>query len=165
MRSRLLALLVLLPACTVGDRYLIAPATLAAVQARPPEARAQLAVPAVRQKGAEAVEVRADAFSLPEAIARPDGQVAIPTRLPSRRLVLGSALVWIGTPLSIAGLCMVIWGQGAVRWSGIALSAAAEPIMIAGTVIWVKAAQARPQEVPRGRADLEYLPAPGGAAP
>jgi hypothetical protein len=151
----------LLAGCTVGDRYLIPSDSLAAVQALTPEVRAHTAIAALRQKGGYEVDVRADAFSLREAVSRADGQVAIPTRLPSRRIVLGSTLVWIGTPLSIAGLGMVIWGRDAVRWSGVAMSIAAEPIMIAGTVLWVTGANAHPQEVPKGRADLRYLPAPG----
>ena len=34
-------------------------------------------------------------------------------------------------------------------------------LLIAGTVVWVKAANGHPQEVPKGVADLTYLPAPG----
>lgn len=159
MKRSLLALL--LAGCTVGDRYLVAPGSVTALEARPPADRDRVAVPATRLKGGEHVAVRGDAFSLREAVTRSDGTVAIPTRMPSRRIVVGSTLVWIGAPLSIAGLCMVIWGRDAVRWSGVALSSAAEPLMIAGTVLWVQGAKARPQEIPRGRPDLEYLPEPG----
>jgi hypothetical protein len=161
MRLCVVASLACMTACTVGDRYLIAPQTLAQLGTMSPEQKAKTVLPAVRQKGGDAAFVKADAFSLREAVTRPDGQVAIPTRTHSRRIVLGSTLVWIGTPLSIAGLCMVIWGHDAVRWSGIALAGAAEPIMIAGTVVWVKAANGHPQEVPKGVADLAYLPSPG----
>jgi TetR/AcrR family transcriptional repressor of nem operon len=51
---------------------------------------------------------------------------------------------------------------GAVLLSrAVALAGAAEPIMIAGTVVWVSGAKAHPQEVPAGRGDLSYLPEPG----
>jgi hypothetical protein len=165
-----LALIVLMSSgCSVGDRYLVAPATLAAIEATPAEQRAGTAAPAVRQKGGWNVAVRSDTFSLREAAPRPGGQVAIPTRMHSRRLVLANALVWTGTPISIAGLCMIIFGRDAVRWSGIALSAAAEPVMIAGTVIWVRTSLTHPQEVEKGRADMSYLPdplaAPGAPRP
>lgn len=148
-------------ACSVGDRYLIAPETLAAIQALTPEARKQTVAPAIRQKGGWNVTVRTDAFSVPEATTRPDGQIAIPTRMRSKKIQLGNVLVWIGTPLSIAGLCMVIFGHDAVRWSGIALAGAAEPVMIAGTVVWVQGSNAHPQEVGKGVPELNYLPTPG----
>lgn len=150
--------------CTVGDRYLISSDSFTAVRIMRPDERVRHAVPARRIAGDRAVYVRAHAFSLEEGVERPDDQVTIPTRLPSRRVQAGNALVWIGTPLSIAGLCMVIWGRDAVRYSGIALAAAAEPMMIAGTVLWIQGARAHPQEVPRGVAELSYLPEPGQPA-
>src|SRR5689334_21621318 len=106
MKSFIL-LVALAAGCSVGDRYLVAQATLSAVEATPVEQRPSIAVPAVRIKGGWNVAVRADAFSLGEAATRPDVQVAIPTRMHSRRLVLANALVWTGTPISIAGLCMI----------------------------------------------------------
>jgi hypothetical protein len=154
---------VLLPACTVGDRYLVPADTWARIQALSPAQRTHTAATVRRVKGDLRADVLTSAFSDREAVQRPDGAYVVPTRLPSRRLVLGSTLVWIGTPISIAGLAMVIWGSDAVRWSGIALSGAAEPVMIAGTVLWVQAAGSHPQEVFR-RTDLQYLPFPGAPA-
>ena len=147
-------------ACSVGDRYVVQPEMLESIRALSPAEREHTAAPAHRAHQGEAAEVRASAFVLAEAAPRADGTVVIPTRLPSRRLVLANALVWAGTPPSIAGLLMIILGRGAVRWSGIALAAAAEPVMISGTVLWVKAANAHPQELPRGLADVTYLPDP-----
>jgi len=162
MRITILALaFTVTTACSVGDRYVIASDTLAAIQTLTPEARKKTVAPAIRQKGGWNVDVRTDAFSLHEAATRSDGQVAIPTRMFSKKIQLGNVLVWIGTPLSIAGLCMVIFGHDAVRWSGIALAGAAEPVMIAGTVLWVKGSNAHPQEVGRGVPELNYLPTPG----
>ena len=159
--TALLSLVVTLTACSVGDRYVIAPETLAAVQALSPEQRAKTAVPAHRIKNDQAADVRASALSLGEAVTRPDGRVAIPTHMPSRRIVLGSTLVWIGTPLSVAGLAMVIFTHGTPRYAGIALAGVAEPVMIAGTVLWVQGTKAHPQEVDKNVADLTYLPEPG----
>ncbi len=79
----------------------------------------------------------------------------------SRRLVLANALVWTGTPVSIAGVLMIILGRNVVRWTGVALAGAAEPVLDVGTAFWVRGAMAHPQELPRGLADVTYLPAPG----
>jgi hypothetical protein len=160
---RLCAVL-LLSACTVGDRYVLAPQTWSAVTRLPRVERWHVAAPARRQVDAQPVNVRASELSEREAVVRSDGQVAVPSRSHSRRIVVGSTLVWIGTPLSIAGLLMTILGHGShidVRWAGIPLAASAEPIMIAGTVLWVQGARAHPQELPRGLADIWYLPEPG----
>ncbi len=150
-------------ACTVGDRYLVPAETWARIQAIPLDLRPHTVAPVQRVKKAMPANVMTSAFSPGEAQAQPDGAYIVPTRMHSRKLVLGSTLVWIGTPLSLAGLAMVIWGSGAVRYSGIALSTAAEPIMIAGTVLWVQAANSHPQEVDH-LADLQYLPVAGAAA-
>lgn len=146
--------------CSVGDRYIVAPETLASIRALSTAQREHTAAPAQRAKNGLGAEVRVSTFALAEARPRPDGQTEVPTRMPSRRLKLANALVWAGTPASIAGLLMVIIGRGAVRWSGLALAAAAEPVMITGTVLWVKGANAHPQELPRGLADVTYLPDP-----
>lgn len=147
-------------ACSVGDRYVVAPETLASIHALSIQQRENTAAPAQRAKDRRAADVRASTFALAEAQPDAEGQVVMQTRMPSRRLTLANVLVWTGTPPSIAGLLMVIVGRGAVRWSGLALAAAAEPVMIAGTVLWVKAANAHPQELPRGLADVTYLPDP-----
>jgi hypothetical protein len=154
------ALLSLVAGCTVGDRYLISTEHFTAVKIMTSAERQRHVVPAHRDKNGQPAWVRAHSFSLTEAEAHGE-EVSLPTRLPSRRIVVGSTLVWIGTPLSIAGLCMVIWGRDALRWSGVALSAVGEPVMIAGTVLWIQGARAHPQEVPPGIADLNYLPEPG----
>ncbi len=150
--------------CTVGDRYLVAGDHFTAVQIMTPTERERHAVVAHRAKNGQEAYVRANSFSLGEAVPRSDGRVAVPTRLPSRRIKVGNALVWVGTPLSIAGLLMVILGHDAVRWSGIALAAVAEPVMIAGTVLWVQGSNAHPQEVARGISELTYLPELGQPA-
>ena len=147
-------------ACSVGERYVVAPETLASIQALSMEQREHTAAPAQRAKDRRFATVRASTFALAEAKPDIDGQVLMQTRMPSHRLKLANALVWAGTPPSIAGLLMIIIGRGAVRWSGLALAAAAEPVMITGTVLWVKAANAHPQELPRGLSDVTYLPDP-----
>ena len=161
MRACAVLLVVLGSGCTVGDRYLVAPQTWSAVTAMPQPERWHVAAPATRAHGGQAVEVRASELSVKEAVVREGGVVAVPSRTHSRRIVVGSTLVWIGTPLSIAGLCMVIFGRNAVRWAGIPIAAVAEPLMISGTVLWVQGARAHPQELPRGLADMTYLPEPG----
>lgn len=147
-------------ACSVGDRYVVQPDTLAALRALSLAQREHTAAPVRRVRDGDAADVRASAFALAESSPRSDGSIEVPTRMPSHRLVVANALVWTGTPPSIAGLLMIIFGRGAVRWSGIALAAAAEPVMISGTVLWVKEANAHPQELPRGLADVTYLPDP-----
>ena len=147
-------------ACSVGDRYVIAPETLASMQSLPVARQGRIIAPAQRAKDGRPANVRVSAFVLSAASPRYDGQIQIPTRMTSHRLKIANALVWTGTPPSIAGLLMIILGRGAVRWSGVALAAAAEPVMITGTVLWVKAANAHPQELPRGLGDFTYLPDP-----
>ncbi len=151
-------------ACTVGDRYFVPADTWQRITALSPNERAHTVAPVTRVKRAMRADVLTSAFSEREAEPQHDGRFVVPTRMKSRKLVLGSALVWIGTPLSFAGLAMVIWGSGAVRYAGMGLAGGAEPLMIAGTVLWVQAANSHPQEIVN-RSDLSYLPvsgAPGG---
>ena len=69
MRAAIFAFCPFLFACSVGDRYLIAPETLTSIHGLPADARAHTAAPARRLKTGQAAFVRASAFSLGEALA------------------------------------------------------------------------------------------------
>jgi len=89
---RLGALALLLSACTVGDRYVLAPETWSAVTALPKVERWHTAAPARRQIGDVSANVRASELSEREAIVRADGKVAVPSRtyLPEPGVAPGS---------------------------------------------------------------------------
>jgi hypothetical protein len=158
MRVALLALL--LSACSVRESYVVAPETMQEIASRTPDEREHLAVAARRTKDGRPADVRASTLVLETAQARSDGVVVL-SKLRTKRLVQANILVWTATPFSIAGTLMIILGHGAVRWSGIAMAGAAEPVLDVGTAFWVRGALAHPEELPRGLADVTYLPQPG----
>ena len=156
-----IAVLLLLSACSVRESYVVATETMQQIASRTPEEREHLAVPAQRAKDGRSADVRASTFVAESAKSRGDGTVVVLSKLRTKRLVLANALVWTATPFSIAGTLMIILGRGAARWSGIAIAGAAEPALDVGTAFWVRGALAHPQELPRGLADVTYLPTPG----
>lgn len=148
-----------LSACSVKEKYLVAPESIAAIAALPPSSREHVTVPARRAKDGHEADVRASSLALTEVQPQPDGSLAVISRQRTKRLVMANAFVWAATPLSIAGTLMIILGHGAVRWSGVAMAGVAEPFLDVGTAFWVRGAMAHPQELPRGLPDVTYLPA------
>jgi hypothetical protein len=62
----------------------------------------------------------------------------------ARRLVTaGTALTVVGSAMSVTGTVLYFTTDGDARWTGAGLAAAAEPLMIAGTVLWVVGAMRR----------------------
>jgi hypothetical protein len=71
----------------------------------------------------------------------------IVSRTHSDTVTQGSALTWVGTPISVAGTLMIILGSGAIKGAGYAMAVSAEPLMITGTVLWIIGLMKHPQEV------------------
>lgn len=126
--------------CTVNHAYVIEPAALSST--------AEL-VPARRVKGGAPVELRASAIDRATAQPQPDGTTRVVARAKSRLLDAGIALTLVGSAISIAGSVVFFTGLESrdVRYTtGLVLAPSAEPLMIAGTVLWILALRRYPQE-------------------
>jgi hypothetical protein len=139
--------------CTMSDRYLITQPT-ATTLAQTSDLQ-NLAVPATTKKG-KPVFVRGSTIDLQSA--KPSGAgVEVVARAPSKFVLAGSLLTWIGTAISVTGTVLFIaYHSGDPYWAGIGMAVSAEAVMWTGTGLWIYGAGHNPQEVPPGRADLRY---------
>lgn len=126
--------------CTVNHAYLVEPAALSA---------STELIPARRVKGGDAVAVRAACLDRATAQPQADGTTRVVSRAKSRMLDAGIALTLVGSALSIAGAVVFFSGlesRDARYTTGLVLAPSAEPLMIAGTVLWILALRRHPQE-------------------
>lgn len=86
--------------CTVGDRYLIAPETLASINAVPAAERAHTVAPAHRSKTGREANVLTHSFSLTEASTRSDGQVLVANQVLGRHCATGQRVRFVA-PLHV----------------------------------------------------------------
>jgi hypothetical protein len=151
-------LLLLLAGCSVGDRYLISGETARALSPLSAKERAATAVEATRKKDGKRAFVRGSAVELNGA--KPAGdRLDVWARVPSRMVVAGQALTWIGTGISVAGTIVFFSFRGGEKhWLGGGIALGAETVMLTGTGLWIAGQLGHPQEVPPGRAGLRYLP-------
>jgi hypothetical protein len=110
-------------------------------------------IPAQRVKGGDAVEL--DAQTLTTRTPLGDGTTRVTSAKRSRMVDAGIWLTWIGSGISIVGSGLFFAGLGSrdARYDvGLVMAPSAEPLMIAGTVLWVLGLKRHPQEVGgRGR--------------
>jgi hypothetical protein len=150
-----LALPLLLAGCLTGDHYYVAQTALDAADRLSPDERAHTALPARERKTGKTAFVRSS--TIDERGAVENGEVAIRARAPSRMILAGSILTWVGSAISIGGTLMwLLTSKGPVYDAGIGLTASAEPIMIAGTVLWIVGGLRHPETVAPGRDDVRY---------
>ncbi len=150
----MIRILIFLCSCTMTDRYVIS-AQSANTVAQTPN-RESLAVPATTKKGTP-VFVRGSTIDLHSSRSSGDS-LEVVARAPSRYVLAGSLLTWIGTAISLTGTVLFIaYRSGDPYWAGIGLAVSAEAVMWTGTGLWIYGAGHHPQEVPPGRADLRYL--------
>jgi hypothetical protein len=79
------------------------------------------------------------------------GHKRVTAKALNKRLIAGSVLTWVGTAISIAGTAMLVatWNNhNDLYTTGWVLAPSAEPIMIAGTVLWILALKHPPMEMP-----------------
>ena len=150
----MIRIILFLCSCTMSGRYLItqpAANTLARTSDRQ-----NLGVPATTKKG-KPVFVRGSTIDL--QTAKPSGEsLEVVARAPSKLVLAGSLLTWIGTAISVTGTVLFIaYHSGDPYWAGIGMAVSAEAVMWTGTGLWIYGAGHNPQEVPPGRADLRYL--------
>lgn len=144
---RALCALALAAGCAVGEPYYVTHADLARARTLPPDAP----VPAHRVRHHVPTQVRAGTLRLDGAVRVDDWKAQVWAGERSPMLTWGHALTWVGTAVSLAGTALFLATQtGSTPWvAGIATAAAAEPLMIAGTVLWIRAVRKRPAEALR----------------
>jgi hypothetical protein len=106
-------------------------------------------LPGARAKDGRPVGVRAWTIDRASASDAGAGRVKVTARALNRKLIAGSVLTWVGTAISITGTAMLVasWNDhGPLYTTGWVLAPVAEPIMIAGTVLWILALQHPPME-------------------
>lgn len=132
--------LLLAAGCSVSHPYLVDANDLA-------QLREGQVLCGTRQKDGQRACVRADTVRKETAQPQPSGKVRVISKTHSDTATMGSALTWLGTPISVAGTLMIILGSGAVKGAGYAMALSAEPVMITGTVLWCLGLLKHPQEV------------------
>jgi hypothetical protein len=135
--KRALVAALLLAGCTVGHAYTVDRAALAS---------GIDPIPAVRIQDGAAVRVHA--ADIDRSSLRVDGErPTVKTRRYSPMVTAGSVLTWIGSAISIAGTTMFLaTNTGDVHLAGLILAPSAEPLMIAGTVLWIVGLIRHPEE-------------------
>ena len=139
-RAAALALSLFLVGCVTSREYVVDGAAL--------QSGAEI-VPGARVKDGLAVGVRAWTVDRASATDVGGGRVKVTARAFNRKLVAGSVLTWIGSAISITGTAFLVasWNSGGPLYAaGWALAPTAEPIMIAGTVLWILALKRPPME-------------------
>src|SRR5438067_12368914 len=99
--------LVLLAGCSVSHPYIVDAADLA-------QLREGGILCGARQKDGQRACVRGETVRKETAQPQPDGKVRVVSRTHSDTTTMGSALTWLGTPLSLPGTLMIILGSGVV---------------------------------------------------
>jgi len=134
-------LLVALAGCSVSHPYLVDAADLAQLHDGG-------ILCGTRQKDGQRACVRGETVVRDSARPQPDGKVRVISKTHSDTTTMGSALTWLGTPISVAGTLLIILGSGsAMKGAGYAMALSAEPVMITGTVLWCLGLLKHPQEI------------------
>jgi hypothetical protein len=106
-------------------------------------------LPGARVKDGRAVNVRASTVDRASAADAGNGQVRVKAKALNKKLILGSVLTWVGTAISLTGTAFLVatWNNhNDLYTAGWVLAPSAEPIMIAGTVLWILALKHPPME-------------------
>lgn len=169
---------VLLSGCWVTERYIAAPEQLA-LAAQIPAGETVTALPVHRYKKSpghevgKAVYLRADdlaqSWPEPENALPAVAAATIPTAgsppvvVRSRRyspvVTAGAVLTGVGSIISVAGTIVYFTSTGDTNLAGGIVALSAEPMMLAGTLMWIFGILRPPQEVSAGRAGVRYLEA------
>lgn len=176
----------LLGGCWVTERYIATPEQRAQAAQLPAGDAMVTALPVHRYKktpGREvgkAVFLRADALAqgqeepgstLPPASAAAVGESgSAPVVLRSRRyspvVTAGATLTGVGSIISVVGTIIYFTSTGDNNLAGGIVALSAEPMMLAGTLMWIFGILRPPQEIAAGRAGVRYLEAaPAPPAP
>lgn len=165
------ALTLALGGCWVSERYLVTPEQIDQARQVPAPEAATTALPVQRYAGppgrgqaGKAVLLRTEAL----AQAQPEPG-SPPTVVRSRRyspvVTAGAVLTGVGTVLSVGGTILYFATSGDLHTVGGVVALSAEPMMLAGTLMWIFGILRPPQEVSAGRANVRYLQVPAPLAP
>lgn len=170
----------LLGGCWVSERYLVTPGQLEQARQVPAAEAAITALPVHRYVGTadhgqagKAVLLRAAALAQAQvepgspstSPASPTAPMIVRSRRYSPVVTAGAVLTGVGTVLSVAGTILYFAGSGDLHTAGGIVALSAEPMMLAGTLMWIFGILRPPQEVGAGRAGVHYLPALESIAP
>lgn len=145
------ALCLLLAGCVVHEDYLVEMPRVDHVD-HVDQVDPDYPVPATRVRDGRKTFVRFRTIDAPIASSEAtDGKpVLVHTAAPSKRIAAGSALTWIGTALSLAGTVGFFVAPASdtdLRVASGVVAGSAEPVMIAGTLLWIFGALHPPQEI------------------
>jgi non-ribosomal peptide synthetase component F len=153
-RVAAIGLVVAASGCTTAGEYLVERDSLVAARAAASRTDADAVAPATRTSDGKRVMLRTSAIvaEAPEGESR----VRVRAEAPAPLVTAGSILTWIGSGISIAASGWFFFGPRATDGvsdpthlaAGI-LAAAAEPIMITGTALWIVGTM-RPAQQARG---------------
>lgn len=147
--TTLLCPIVLSAGCVSEDRYVIQHHDLAQVQQ---SAQRSELVNAVRASDRKPVRVRVLALQQETIAPHGDGTFQVRARAKNPIITAGSVLTWTGTAISLIGTAIFAIGKvkddQALFYLGGISALSAEPLMWAGTGLWIYGAMRPPYEVP-----------------
>ena len=169
----------LLSGCWVTERYIATPAQRVQAAQLSTVYAETTALPVHRYKktpgheAGKAVFLRADALSQgqqeteltlpPGAAGVAAGPSGAPVVIRSRRyspvVTAGATLTGVGSIISVVGTIIYFTSTGGNNLAGGIVALSAEPMMLAGTLMWIFGILRPPQEVAAGRAEVRYLEA------
>jgi hypothetical protein len=133
---------VLLSACVVAPHYVV---TRTDYDSGAPT------IPARRVKGDLPVTLASDSILRDKTVPLDEARLRVRAGRKSGKLLAGHVLTWIGTPISIVGTILFLTDldlRGAQFITGLVMAGSAEPLMIAGTVLWIQGSREHKGEVP-----------------
>lgn len=168
-----------LSGCWVTERYIATPAQRVQAAQLSTVYAETTALPVHRYKKTpghevgKAVYLRADALTKAQeepALPLPSGTAVggagpggAPVVIRSRRyspvVTAGATLTGVGSIISVVGTIIYFTSTGDNNLAGGIVALSAEPMMLAGTLMWIFGILRPPQEVAAGRAEVRYLEA------
>lgn len=165
--------------CWVTERYIATPEQVTQAAQVPAGEAAATALPVHRYRKTAGREVGKAVFLRADALARSQPELgptlpasaaaglpasSPPVLLRSRRyspvVTAGATLTGVGTVISVVGTIIYFTSTGDTNLAGGIVALSAEPMMLAGTLMWIFGILRPPQEVGAGRAAVRYLESP-----
>ena len=154
--------------CYSTGTYLVDRCVADAAQATPVDGlvSSPAPIPAVRHKGGQAVWLRPQTLQWQHRVDDPADptHVRVQARAYNPLVTAGSALTWVGTTISLVGtgifFARLNQPTDALFFTGAGLAVSAEPLMWAGTILWLVGGGRRPMETPAPQGLMPPAPPP-----
>jgi hypothetical protein len=170
-RATLASLALVVGGCVTTDHYLIDRDLATHAPARADASRT--AVPALRSDG-ERTWVKASAIAIGK-VSSESGQVLVSASRTNAALTVAAVAAVLGVAALVVGALLYMDGQSCTDFlacpgrylgesiGGVAALVASAPLLLTAAITGGMGIHLRPQELPAGRSDIDYLQAPSRA--